>query len=147
MVDVLPLDQANVQEYVNRASYDQWSRIEAEILTPIDKVSDFKKYVIKSYLYTRSRLCVPGRCHEDNDHGMLSVGSSAHLEVIDLDVWLEHQDGEVRQEVLDWINDSGLEQVAAARGERHASTHHRRRNKALNKLSEHERKLNLQGAT
>lgn len=104
-------------------------------MTPIDKVSEYKKYLIRSYLYTRSRLMVPGRNYEDNDHGPLSAGGNAHVDIIDFDNWMEKQNGEdsvqMRREALDWMRDSSLEQVAYWRGLRHRSTIKRRRDKIV----------------
>lgn len=128
---------------IDRESYTRWQAVEA-VMTPIDKVSEHAKYVIRSYLYTRSRLMVPGRCYEDNDHGPLSAGGNAHIDIIDFDNWLEKQDGEegatLRKETLDWMRDSSLELVAYWRGLRHRSTIKRRRDKILAKTSTQQNK-------
>lgn len=119
-------------EQLDKETYTRWQAVEAAVMTPIDKVSEHRKYVIRSYLYTRSRLLVPGRNYEDNDHGPLSAGGGAHLDIIDFDVWLEKQDNaQLRQETIDWMNDSSLELVAYWRGLRSRSTIKRRRDKIV----------------
>jgi hypothetical protein len=115
-------------EELDRESYSRWQAIEA-VMTPMDRVSDYSKYVIQSYLYTRSRLFVPGRNYEDNDHGPLAAGGNAHADIMDLDRWLEKQNGEDRQTILDWMRDASLDSVAYWRGLRHRSSIKRRRDK------------------
>lgn len=121
-------------EQIDRESYSRWLAVES-VMTPVDRISEYKKYIIRSYLYVRSRLMVPGRTYEDNDHGPLSAGGNAHVDIIDFDNWLEKQTGEdsaqLRRETLDWMRDSSLEQVAYWRGLRHRSTIKRRRDKIV----------------
>lgn len=123
---------------IDREAYTRWQAVEA-VMTPVDKVSENKKFLIRSYLYTRSRLGVPGRCYEDNDHGPIAAGGNAHVDIIDFDNWLQEQHGEegeqLRQETLDWMRDSSLELVAYWRGLRHRSTVKRRRDKILKKAT------------
>lgn len=77
---------------------------------------------------------VPGRCYEGNDHGPLSAGGNAHVDVIDFDNWLQGKsDAQLRQETLDWMRDSSLELVAHWRGLRHRSSVKRRRDKVVKK--------------
>lgn len=124
-------------EQLDRETYRRWQAAEAAVMTPIDKVSDHKKYVIRSYLYTRSRLMVPGRNYDDNDHGPLSAGGGAHLDVIDFDMWLQEQDDDALiRETIDWMNDSSLELVAYWRGLRSRSTIKRRRDRIIKKSVE-----------
>lgn len=124
-------------DQIDRDSYSRWLAVES-VMTPIDKVTEYKKYIIRSYLYTRSRLMVPGRTYEDNDHGPLSAGGNAHVDIIDFDNWMEKQTGEdsaqLRREALDWMRDSSLEQVAYWRGLRHRSTIKRRRDKIVKNI-------------
>lgn len=93
--------------------------------------SDYTRYVISAYAYFRSRLLVPGRCYEDNNHGTLAIGGSAHADIIDLDKWLLKQNGNTSREALDWVKGSSLEQVAYWRGMGHGSTIKRRRDKII----------------
>jgi hypothetical protein len=80
---------------------------------------------------------VPGRNYEDNDHGPLSAGGNAHIDLIDFDMWLENEaDDQLRQETLDWMRDSSLELVAYWRGLRHRSTIKRRRDKIVAKSTQ-----------
>lgn len=92
---------------------------------------NYARYLISAYPYYRSRLLVPGRCYEDDNHGMLAVGGSAHLDIIDLDIYLSQSDSKSQQEALDWISGSSLELVAYWRGlgKASASTVKRRRDK------------------
>ncbi len=122
-------------EKMDRETYAQWQRDAAvdSVMTFPDKASEHKKYVIRSYLYTRSRLLVPGRNYEENnDHGPLSAGGNSHLDVIDFDIWLQNHatDQDIR-EAIDWMNDSSLEVVAYWRGLRSRSTIKRRRDKLV----------------
>lgn len=93
--------------------------------------SNYARYLISAYPYYRSRLLVPGRCYEDDNHGMLAVGGSAHLDIIDLDMYLSQKDESSQKEALDWICGSSLEMVAYWRGlgKSSASTIKRRRDK------------------
>lgn len=102
-----------------------------------ERSDDYQKYVISAYPYFRSRLLVPGRCHEDDDHGSLAIGGSAHVDLIDLDIWLSKQNDLTRLEALDWINGSSLEQTAYYRGlgKSSKSTIKRRRDKIAAKRS------------
>lgn len=120
-------------EQLDKESYARWQAVES-VMSPIDRVSEYRKYVIRSYLYVRSRLMVPGRCYEGNDHGPLSAGGNAHVDVIDFDNWLQNKsDAQLRQETLDWMRDSSLELVAYWRGLRHRSSVKRRRDKVVKK--------------
>jgi hypothetical protein len=124
-----------VEDKLNRETYAQWQRDSAvdSIMTFPDRSSEHKKYVIRSYLYTRSRLLVPGRNYEENnDHGPLSAGGNSHLDVIDFDIWLQENasDQDVK-EAIDWMKDSSLEMVAYWRGLRSRSTIKRRRDKLV----------------
>lgn len=123
-------------EQLDKESYSRWLAVES-VMQPIDRVSEHRKYVISSYLYARSRLLVPGRNYEDNDHGPLSAGGNAHVDIIDFDMWLENQSNdELRQDTLDWMRDSSLEKAAYWRGLRHRSTIKRRRDKIVAKSTQ-----------
>ena len=120
-------------EALDKETYSHWQAVEA-VMTPVDMVSDHKKYVIRAYLYIRSRLLVPGRNYEDEDHGPLAAGGNAHADLIDFDIWLQSQadpDGQLRQETLDWMRDASLEDVAYWRGLRHRSSVKHRRDKIV----------------
>ena len=119
-------------ESLDKEAYSRWQAVEA-VLTPMDHVSDYRKYVIRSYLYIRSRLFVPGRCYEDNDHGPLAAGGNAHADIIDLDAWLQRQSGEDNLEIIDWMRDASLESVAYWRGLGHRSSVKRRRDRIVQK--------------
>jgi len=95
---------------------------------------NYARYLISAYGYYRSRLLVPGRCYEDDNHGMLAVGGSAHLDIIDLDIYMSRQGDADKKEVMDWARGSSLEQVAYWRGlgKNSASTIKRRRDKIAN---------------
>lgn len=95
--------------------------------------SNYARYLISAYPYYRARLLVPGRCYEDDNHGMLAVGGSAHLDIIDLDVYLSQKDKPAQREALDWMCGSSLELVAYWRGlgKSSASTIKRRRDKIV----------------
>lgn len=124
-----------MEDKIDQESYSRWQAVES-VMTPVDKASDHAKFVIRSYLYTRSRLNVPGRCYEDNDHGPISAGGNAHIDLIDFDNWLEAQhNDELLRETLDWMRDSSLELVAYWRGLRHRSSIKRRRDKILKKAT------------
>lgn len=126
-----------VKEQLDKETYSRWQAVEAAVITPIDKLNEHQKYVIRSYLYTRSRLLVPGRNYEDNDHGPLSAGGNSHLDILDFDMWLQQQsDPELLRETIDWMNDSSLELVAYWRGLRSRSTIKRRRDKIARKSAE-----------
>ncbi len=110
----------------------------------VEETSDnYQKYVISAYNYFRSRLLVPGRCYEDESRGMLAVGGSAHLDIIDLDIWLKKQQPETEMEFLDWSGGSSLEQTAYWRGlgKYSASTIKRRRDKLLKQNVEDNAKI------
>lgn len=93
--------------------------------------SDYVRYVISAYPYFRSRLLVPGRCYEDDLHGTMAIGGSAHMDLIDLDMWLCTQSRETVDEAVDWILGSSLEQISYWRGfgKTHKGTLSRRRDK------------------
>lgn len=98
-------------------------------MTPMDRVEDYTKYIMRAYLYIRSRLLVPGRNYEFNAPGPLAAGGNAHIDVMDLDNWLMRQPAEDIREILDWMNDSSLESVAYWRGLRHPKSIQRKRQK------------------
>lgn len=78
--------------------------------------TDYQRYVLSAYPYFRSRLLAPGRNHADEDSGSLAIGGSAHVNLIDMDIWLSRQPQQVREEALHWIRGSSLEQTAYWRG-------------------------------
>jgi hypothetical protein len=94
-------------------------------------VADYTRFVISAYVYFRSRLLVPGRCYEDTHHGPLAIGGAAHADVMDLDRWLDKQNGDTLREALDWMRGSSLADVAYWRGLGHASSVKRRRDKIV----------------
>lgn len=95
---------------------------------------NYARYLISAYPYYRARLLVPGRCYEDDNHGTLAVGGSAHLDIIDLDVFMAKSDVSTQEETIDWACGSSLDQVAYWRGlgKSSASTIKRRRDKIVN---------------
>jgi len=124
---------------LDQQAYSRWQAMEA-VMTPMDKVQDYMKYVIRSYLYTRSRLFVPGRCYEFNSPGPIAAGGNAHVELIDLDAWLEKQSKEDQDTIVDWMNDASQESVAYWRGLRGHSGIQRRRKKVIeNSASTHKK--------
>lgn len=122
---------------MDKQSYDEYLAQEASD-TIESGTSDYVRYVISAYPYFRSRLLVPGRCYEDDSHGMMAIGGSAHMDVIDLDMWLSEQSPETMDEALDWILGSSLEQIAYWRGfgRGHKGTLSRRREKLAEKAKE-----------
>ena len=97
----------------------------------------YQKYVIAAYAYFRSRVLIPGRCYEDESRGALAIGGAAHLDIIDLDQWMDRQNRETNDEMLDWIGGATLEQVAYWRGlgKYSASTIKRRRDKIASRMA------------
>lgn len=81
-----------------------------------EQSSEYQRYVLSAYPYFRSRLFVPGRNHADEDSGSLAIGGSAHVDVIDLDIWLSKQPKHIVDEALVWMRGSSLEQAAYWRG-------------------------------
>lgn len=98
-----------------------------------EESNEYQRYILSAYPYFRARLLVPGRNHADEDSGMLAIGGSAHVDVIDLDIWLSKQSADVREEALHWIRGSSLEKTAYHRGLGKASrsTIKRRRDKIV----------------
>ena len=119
------IDQKIYEEYLAEVDYSSFSG-----------GSDYARYIISAYAYYRSRLLVPGRCYEDDNHGMLAVGGSAHLDIIDLDIWLSKQNDQSIREAIDWARGSSLGEVSYWRGlgRSSASTIKRRRDKIASKL-------------
>lgn len=103
-----------VSEMDKRVYLDYLAELQQSTIEP--STSDYVKYVISAYAYFRSRLLIPGRCYEDDNHGAMAIGGSAHADVIDLDIWLSQQGKETIDEAVDWIKGSSLEQVAYWRG-------------------------------
>lgn len=103
-----------------------------------EQSQDYQRYVLSAYPYFRARLLVPGRNHADEDSGMLAIGGSAHVDLIDLDIWLAQQPADIREEALYWIRGSSLEQTAFWRGlgKSSRSTIKRRRDRIAEKSAE-----------
>jgi len=100
----------------DRQAYRAFQAQEALLSSSIDYQSDYRKYVVRAYHYIRARLLVPGRCYESEDFGPMALGSPAHCDVIDLDVWLTKQDNSrLSEDALDWMCDSSPEEVAHMR--------------------------------
>ena len=114
------LDQQVYEEYIKETD-----------LSDFYGGSNYARYLISAYAYYRSRLLVPGRCYEDDNHGTLAVGGSAHLDIIDLDIYLSGKGADAINEAIDWIGGASLETVAYWRslGKSSASTIKRRRDK------------------
>lgn len=123
---------------LDRQSYTNW-QINEYAHPKIEQTSDWKKFIISSYLYARSRLGVPGRNYADNEHNVLPIGGLMHCELIDLDIWLQKKgDAALHREVMDWINGASLEEAAYYRGfgKSSRSTIMRRRNKIANRIAD-----------
>lgn len=122
------MDKKVYEEYLTELSASQ---IE-------EGTSDYVRYVISAYPYFRSRLLVPGRCYEDDTHGMMAIGGSAHMDIIDLDIWLSSQSKSTMDEAVDWILGSSLEQIAYWRGfgKTHKGTISRRRDRLADKAKD-----------
>lgn len=103
-----------------------------------DQSTDYQRYILSAYPYFRSRLLVPGRNHAEDAYGSIAIGGSAHVDLIDLDIWLSKQNDTVRTEALYWIRGSSLEQTAYWRGmgKSSRSTIKRRRDKIAQNLTE-----------
>lgn len=117
-------------EELDKQAYARWQAIEA-VMTPMDEVSDYSKYLMQSYLYVRSRLFVPGRCYEEGEPGPLAAGGNAHADIMDLDNWLKDQSKEDIDTILDWMRDATLDEAAYWRGLRNRSSIKRRRDKIV----------------
>jgi hypothetical protein len=104
-----------------------------------EQTKEYQRYVLSAYPYFRARLLVPGRNHADEDSGTLAIGGSAHIDIIDLDIWLEKQNADIREEALHWIRGSSLEQTAYWRGlgKGSRSTIKRRRDRIAQKSAEY----------
>jgi hypothetical protein len=126
---------ANAQ--ADRISYQSWQAIQAAIDTPIDRTPPYWKYVMSAYLYFRSRLAVPGRAYDSEEHGMLAIGGSAHADIMDLEAFLAAEDDETRREAYDWTLDSSQERVSYWRGMGRGNSRQaisRRRNDLANEM-------------
>lgn len=135
----------STDNYMDRKAYEDYLSQQKRIVE--EHSSNYQKYVISAYAYFRSRLLVPGRCYEDESRGMLAVGGSAHLDIIDLDIWMKSQPSEAEEEFIDWASGSSLEQTAYWRGlgKYSASTIKRRRDKLLKqKMEDENAKLDTQ---
>lgn len=105
-----------VDQTADQQAYRNYQINEA-LHSSLEYTSDYRKYVIWSYLYVRSRLAVPGRSYESDFSGMLPLGGPAHCDVMDLDRWLEEEGTDkIRRDIIEWMNDSSPEQVAYYRG-------------------------------
>lgn len=105
-----------VSEAADQQAYRNYQINEA-LYSSLEYSSDYRKYVIWSYLYIRSRLGVPGRSYESEYSGMLPLGGPAHCDVMDLDRWLVNEGTDrIRRDVIEWILDSSPEQIAYYRG-------------------------------
>lgn len=93
-------------------AYRRTPEIEAAAAHPLEYTPDWYKYMFSAYLYMRSRLLMPGRAYDTDETGMLSVGGSAHVDLLDIDVWLQAQPDETRMHALAWALDAGPEDVA-----------------------------------
>lgn len=101
---------------MERSSYQAWQAVEAVVGSPIDRTGPYWRYVISAYPYFRSRLCVPGRAYDSEEHGMLAIGGSAHCDVMSLDVYLASQSKELQDAAIEWMGDASQEKVAYWRG-------------------------------
>jgi hypothetical protein len=108
-----------------------------------EESTDYQRYILSAYPYFRARLLVPGRNHSDDASGSIAIGGSAHIDLIDLDIWLSKQSAKVRLEALYWIRGTSLEQTAYWRGmgKSSRSTIKRRRDKIVRNLAENATKL------
>jgi len=107
----------------DKISYRNWQAIEAAVVSPLDRTPAYWKYVISSYLYVRSRLEVPGRAYDSEEHGAFAIGGAAHCDVVDLDQYIEATfDDKGKREVAAWMLDASQEKAAywhsVARGSR-----------------------------
>jgi hypothetical protein len=104
---------------MGRSSVSDYSRhiaIESLITSPLDRTPSYYKYLMSAYLYYEARLAVPGRAYDTDDLGMLALGGSAHVDLLDLEVWLASADDRTRSEALTWALDASPEQVSYWRG-------------------------------
>lgn len=99
-------------DLTDRASYQTWQAVEAAVVSPLDRTAAFWKYVLSAYHYFRSRLAVPGRAYDSDEHGMLAIGGSAHVDVMDLEVKLQGMSDDARGLAYEWTLDSSQEKVA-----------------------------------
>ena len=95
----------------DRVSYQTWVKVQQAVESPLDRVGSFWKYVLSAYMYYRSRLAVPGRAYDSDEHGMLALGGSAHTDVLDLEVHLGRMSEEARAMAYDWTLGSSQEKV------------------------------------
>lgn len=111
-------------------SYQTWVKVQQTIESPLDRIGPHWKYVLSAYLYFRSRLFVPGRAYDSEEHGMLSIGGTAHCEVMDLDVKLSRMSKQAQRDACDWMLGTSQERIAEwrkmGRGESQSSISRRR---------------------
>lgn len=100
----------------DRVSYQAWQAVEAVVSSPLDRTGPYWRYVISAYPYFRSRLYVPGRAYDSDEHGMLAIGGSAHCDVMSLDVYLVGQSKEVQDDAIKMMDESSAEQTSYWRG-------------------------------
>lgn len=138
----MPINHMDKEVYLDYLAQIKDSYIEPE------HVGDYFKYVISAYPYFKSRLLIPGRCYEDDNHGSMAIGGSAHADLMDLEQWLKGKDGNMREEILDWMRGSSLEQVAYWRGlgKNNKGTISRRRSKIAQKATKDINKQQLSSA-
>jgi len=106
----------NSSDNDDRISYQTWQTVQATVETSLDRTPSFWKYVMSAYPYFKSRLFVPGRAYDSDEHGMLAIGGSAHADCMDLDVYLATQSKETQDAAIEWMGDASQEKVAYWRG-------------------------------
>lgn len=121
-------------EETDRVSYQTWQKVQQTVESSMDRTPSFWKYVLSAYLFYKSRLAVPGRAYDSDEHGMLAIGGSAHADVMDLELYIGRQSAETRTEAYDWTLDSSQEKVSEWRKMGHGisqQTVSRRRNRIV----------------
>lgn len=121
------------------ASYQAWVKVQQVVESPLDRVGTFWKYVMSAYMYYRARLLVPGRAYDSDESGMLAIGGSAHVDLMDLDVVVGDMSDEAKGDAYDWTLGSSQEQVAEwrkmGRGGSGQSTVSRRRTRMVEEIA------------
>lgn len=82
-------------------AYRHTPELDQALADPLRAIDGYHRRLLPFYLYARSRVLVTARAYdEEQDRGTLSVGSDAHLDILDLDVMLVHASDEVRADAL-----------------------------------------------
>lgn len=97
---------------IDRMSYQTWQTVQNIVESPLDRTAPYFKYILSAYLYYTSRLAVPGRAYDSDEYGMLALGGSAHVDIMDVEVAISRMSDAAKDDAYDWTMGSSQEQVA-----------------------------------